>query len=74
LKILIWFLLFYLVFRLVKNIFAPVKVMHSNRQEPIHENYRRKEGNIIISDIPDGASKRRDKKDDDGEYIDYKEV
>jgi len=74
LKALIWFLLFYLVFRLIKNIFAPAKIINTSGQQGYTNPESKKEGKIVITDIPNHHARRQSKKEDDGEYIDYKEV
>jgi len=75
LKALIWFLLFYLVYRLIKNIFAPARIINpGGPQQGFTQAQPKKEGKIVITDIPDHGARRHTKKEDDGEYIDYKEV
>ena len=77
LKILVWILLFYLVIKLLRNVFAPP----ANRQpqqfrDQAPPNEYRKPGETYIKHVPDETAERRkeNKDDDEGEYIDYKEL
>jgi hypothetical protein len=70
-KALIWFLFFYLVYRLIRNIFAPVRTTHQPTGSPY--NSTRKAGETEITNVPE-EYKSRKKNDKEGEYIDYKDV
>ena len=73
-KILIWIILFYLVYRLLSNIFKPVK-LSSNRNAEFEGTARPKEGKISIKDVrPDQDGSGKSRKSHDEEYIDYKEL
>jgi len=72
-KVLIWFLVFYLIFRLIKNIFSPAKVVSNGPAGPsetIHKNGQK----IVVTHIPEEHKHHRHTKHSDGEYIDYKEI
>jgi hypothetical protein len=62
-KIIAWVLFIYLIYRLAGYIFAPSRQSPENRRKGPTVFHRDKEGNTVSP---------RD--DDDGEYIDYKEI
>jgi len=72
------FILLYLVFRLIRNIFNPVKVVSNNFQSqagPTSNYYNRtQEGRVEVKDVPTPKSTPHHKHESEGEYIDYKEV
>jgi len=72
------FLILYLVFRLIRNIFNPVKATSTTFQSqagPTSNYYNRtEEGRVEVKDVPNPKSNAHHKNDNDGEYIDYKEV
>jgi hypothetical protein len=77
LRALEFILFFYLIYRLIKNLFAPAGTVgggagpQQNFNNPPHN---RKEGNVSITDVPQNGRKHPAHKDNDGEYIDYKEL
>jgi hypothetical protein len=63
LKIIAWILFIYLIFRLAGYIFAPSRQNPESRRKGPTVLHRDKQGNKVTT---------RD--EDDGEYIDYKEI
>ena len=62
-KIIAWILFIYLIFRLVGYIFTPSRQSLDNRRKGPTILHRDRQGNTVS-----------DRDDDDGEYIDYKEI
>jgi hypothetical protein len=63
-------LCFYLVYRFIRNLFSPAPVQQAPVQE--YKSYK-KPGEVEITSMPGDQHNAR-KKEDPGEYIDYKEV
>ncbi len=76
LKFLVYALLFYLIFRVFRWIFFfkdPLeKHIKDREQEYKRAESQRKEGDIHVDSTPKKEKKKYD--EDDGEYIDYKEI
>jgi len=68
--------LIYLVIRFVRGLFTPVRVVNNFQSQagPNPNTYRKEEGRVEVKDVPNTKSNSHHRHDDDGEYIDYKEV
>jgi hypothetical protein len=70
-KALIWFLFFYLIYKLIRNIFMPVRTGH--QPADTHYNANPKNGKTEVFNVPENYRTRK-KDDNNGEYIDYKDI
>ena len=74
LRTLVLFLFLYLISRLLRNIFYPVRAVPGRPNANANGYSGSREGDIKIVDIQAKKETHHSKNDDDGEYIDFKEI
>ncbi len=78
-KIIAWIVFFYLLFRVLRAVLVPLlglnrKMHNPYQQQPFGQNYeQRNEGSTTYHKSQTNSTTRKNN-DDDGEYIDYKEI
>jgi hypothetical protein len=75
-KLIAWIIFFYLLFKVFRNFLSPFLNAGRQTQTPYNQQQdgynRPKEGSTTIHKT--NSSGKRNDADDDGEYIDYKEI